>query len=743
LEGRVEQRFTVSFLASKEIKKRMNSDKQSDKNMVLDLFWLSAVSLFLELVIIRWLSSEVRAFSIFKNFPLIASYIGLGFGYMKESSTGKLFRLFPLFLLVFVILLATSNWTGLTDIMMPSTRVGGGLFANWWDWTHPPAGMIEQPMLYTALSLVALFSIVILVATTMAGLGQKLGSLFDKDAPLKSYLYNLFGSVVGIAAFSLLSFFCTPPPVWLAVGCLAAVYPMRKNKVGIALLAASVLVAAAVPVKKSLGDMNDATTKAEILWSPYHRVEVAPLKLGDTGQSIGYQVAVNKAFFQQPLNLSDQFLNSQTPEERKKLEDFRFDQYEIPYSFVKAKRVLIMGSGTGNDVASALKLGAEHVDAVEIDPMMVELGKRLHPEHPYDSPKVTVYINDARAFLRQNHDKYDLVITGFLDSHAVAGNSLSVRLDDYVYTVDGMKDAIAHVAPGGLYCITYCAPVDFLSKRLIANLREASPEKPLPFKKANGAIWHLYTPPTSATRAHLAELQPQGFKDYSDVNTDEVRTSTDDWPFLYLSPISFDPIYLTIVALILLLAWFACGQSIRTNASASRWKLFFLGSAFMLLELGIIDRLSLVFGTTWIVNSICIFAVLTAIILSNILIMQKPKIMPSTAMYAGLIGTLAVLYVVPIQTFNSMGMWVGGSIAALLSAIPVFFAGMIFSTAFKDEEQPSIGLAFNMLGSVVGGLTEYAASYTGIRSLLLISAFFYLCSFAFGKVAESRKKQGF
>lgn len=729
----------VSHLGYGRERKYMNSEKQNDKNVIIDLFWFSAVSLFLELVIIRWLSSEVRAFSIFKNFPLIASYIGLGFGYMKESSSGKLFKAFPLCLLVLVVLLTTSNWTGLTDIMMPSMRVGGGLFANWWDWTHPPKEMVEQPMLYTALSLVALFSIIILVATTMAGLGQKLGSLFDKTAPLKSYLYNLFGSVLGIAAFSVLSFLCTPPPVWLAVGCVAAFYPMRKNKIGIALLAAAIVVAVVVPVKKSLGDMNDATSKCEILWSPYHRVEVAPLKLGDTGQSIGYQIAVNKAFFQQPLNLSDQFLQSQTPAERKKLEDFRFDQYEIPYSFVKAKRVLIMGSGTGNDVASALKLGAEHVDAVEIDPMMVELGKRLHPEHPYDSPKVTVYINDARAFLRQNHDKYDLVITGFLDSHAVAGNSLSVRLDDYVYTVDGMRDAIAHVAPGGLYCITYCAPVDFLSKRLIANLREASPEKPLPFKKADGAIWHLYTPPTAATRAVLAALGTQGFKDYSDISTEGIRTSTDDWPFLYLSPISFDPFYLTIMALILLLAWFACGQSIRTNSTASRWKLFFLGAAFMLLELGIIDRLSLVFGTTWIVNSICIFAVLTAIIFSNILIMQRPKLLSNAAMYAGLLGTLTVLYVVPIQTFNSMGMWVGGSIAALLSAIPVFFAGMIFSSAFKDEEAPSIGLAFNMLGSVVGGLTEYTASYTGIRSLLIISALFYLCSFAFGQMAKGKE----
>jgi len=40
--------------------------------------------------------------------------------------------------------------------------------------------------------------------------------------------------------------------------------------------------------------------------------------------------------------------------------------------------VLILGSGLGNDVAAALRNGAEHVTAVEIDPLILQIGERLH-----------------------------------------------------------------------------------------------------------------------------------------------------------------------------------------------------------------------------------------------------------------------------------------------------------------------------------------------------------------------------
>ena len=66
-------------------------------------------------------------------------------------------------------------------------------------------------------------------------------------------------------------------------------------------------------------------------------------------------------------------------------------------------------------MAAALRHGAQHVDAVEIDPVIVRLGRQYHPERPYDSPRVSVFINDARVFFNHAQRKYDLIVFGHLD----------------------------------------------------------------------------------------------------------------------------------------------------------------------------------------------------------------------------------------------------------------------------------------------------------------------------------------
>ena len=101
--------------------------------------------------------------------------------------------------------------------------------------------------------------------------------------------------------------------------------------------------------------------------------------------------------------------------------------YFYPYQHVtrsSLKNVLIVGAGTGNDVAVALSEGAQHVDAVEIDPILIKLGKSQHPNHPYDSPRVTTHNADGRAYLQNSTKKYNLILFALPDSlTAVNGQS--------------------------------------------------------------------------------------------------------------------------------------------------------------------------------------------------------------------------------------------------------------------------------------------------------------------------------
>src|SRR4029077_18489477 len=71
------------------------------------------------------------------------------------------------------------------------------------------------------------------------------------------------------------------------------------------------------------------------------------------------------------------------------------------------QNVLVGGAGSGTDVAIALAHGAGHVDAVEIDPAILQLGVENHPDHPYQDPRVTAINNDGRAYLRTTDKRYD------------------------------------------------------------------------------------------------------------------------------------------------------------------------------------------------------------------------------------------------------------------------------------------------------------------------------------------------
>jgi len=62
------------------------------------------------------------------------------------------------------------------------------------------------------------------------------------------------------------------------------------------------------------------------------------------------------------------------------------------------------------------------VDAVEIDPAILALGKSQHPERPYDSAQVAVHLTDARNFLKRSQNRYDLILFGALDSHTATWN---------------------------------------------------------------------------------------------------------------------------------------------------------------------------------------------------------------------------------------------------------------------------------------------------------------------------------
>lgn len=359
-----------------------------------ELFLISFLSLFLELSIIRWAPGVVSCMSYFTNLVLIATFLGLGLGCAVSNRNLNIgFMPVAFSLLVFFAAIlkekGVSGWSGISDFIFLTHM------------SNPVPMSIAVPLMFALILSVFLF------------IGAILGKCLGYFKPLVSYSINVFASIVGIALFTLLSFKFAPPHIWFLIGFIALLWFFRKKPLpAIFLFSISLLFIYIL----DLGQ----------IWSPYYKIEIS----GPSPNKF-FRLTVNNDYQQEALNFSPEL------SEKRHWKDI----YNLPYLFTNPERVLILGSGVGNDVLLAIKNSTSKINAVEIDPVIVDIGKRMRPDNPYGDRKVTTFVDDARSYMNRHKEQYDLIVYGFLDSHALFANMAGVRLDNFVYTVEGIKQA--------------------------------------------------------------------------------------------------------------------------------------------------------------------------------------------------------------------------------------------------------------------------------------------------------------
>lgn len=432
------------------------------RSRAVELFFLSVASLLIELVVIRWMSSDVRAFSVFKTFPLIACFIGLGVGY--ASAKDELYKFTPLLMLIFVGIMRLADIQGVSLMPFPSMSV------FYW---HDLVTSTTQLWFTVGVFMLVLLYLLLGPFYLMVCLGTRLGRLFNEQKPLEAYCLNIAGAVVGSVIFTLMSFLDLPPWLLLVLPAAIVIYYLdwsagskRIMITAVAPVVAAVVIAATAP---PLGEGGIT------YWSPYQRIDLIPIRIkfveraGLKAVDFGYQLCVNKVGYQ--VTISDHPPGHKEYTLPDNLEsNFQILQrrFSFPYKLKKPGDVLVVGSGLGSDVTYGIKLGAEHIDAVEIDPLILKLGKSVPLERPYDSPKVQVYLNDARNFFKTCRKKYDLIVFSHLDSHVTTAGS-SVRIDNYVYTKESFKEISRILKPDGLVVISYFSFKDWFTARLVSD----------------------------------------------------------------------------------------------------------------------------------------------------------------------------------------------------------------------------------------------------------------------------------
>jgi hypothetical protein len=147
----------------------------------------------------------------------------------------------------------------------------------------------------------------------------------------------------------------------------------------------------------------------------------------------------------------------------------------------------------------------------------------------------------------------------------------------------------------------------------------------------------------------------------------------------------------------------------------------------MLLEVQIISKSALLFGTTWLVNSIVITSLLLFILLANLVTYLFPRFAQQVA-YWGLFGTLFLSYLIPGNALFYESMLARAAVAAAVYCSPVFFAGLVFISSFKRVGFRAEAFGSNLLGSLVGGLLDSLSFLIGIKALVVVAACLYFLS---------------
>lgn len=686
------------------------------KAVQLALVGMSA--LFWELALIRWLSATIRVIAYFQNFVLIAAFFGMGAGALLARFKIKLHR----------GALPAIVACGLVGLLIGSFAHHNPLSGQEFIWKGTPLGIVSEPSRGNPLS----FGLILLIAyTSTAGVfvifGQWIGQLFKTLPALKAYSVEVGGSIAGILLFALMSWLQTSPLVWFAVGTVLLLLVCERSVLDFAVTAVSgaVLIVAAI------------TFVGDFTWSPYYKIRVEPInriinvrnqQIEDLGKTVGRSLSVNDDYHQMMLDLGE------ITEEEGALRDFQTEWaalYDFPYQDMESLPegpILIVGAGTGNDVAAALRNTDRDVYAVEIDPVILGLGKDLHAEQPYASERVTVVVNDARSFFQHTDERFALVVFGFLDSHAVLSSFSSVRLDNFVYTLESMQRVRQILLPGGRAELTFASNYPWIHRRIV-QLMDAAFDEPTKFASgpvsgyANGIVYSN----VRSTDGPRPGKPP----------SPNLLIPTDDWPFLYLRGPTIPAHYIAFMLVVLFMG-VASLLFLPRGQRRIRLPFFLLGAAFFLIETSNVVSLSLLYGSTWYVN-VLVFTGILVLVLGGNLTSFRLKNPNLTIIIVLLALNVVVAYVTPTSALLALPGFVRAVAAVAVFLGPVYFAALVFAILIKDEPNLYQAYGSNVLGAVLGGVCEYFSLMFGFKFLLAITLAFYLLMFLLLRSSQPAK----
>lgn len=664
------------------------------------LFALTLAILLQELALIRWLPAQMRVLAYFPNLVLIAAFLGLGVGCLLARHVPRAW-LWPFSLLVLMAAAAAVGGVAFTE-----NSTTEHLWLLYYDLPKdaPVVAGIRIPLFIAFVLCMASF----VVPGQM--LARQLDAFAAESRPLLGYATDLAGSLAGVLLFACLSWQQSFPVVWFSALMVPVIFLLRVERVP---WTACALMAVATIAVVQLAERAQ-------FYSPYYALNVSTRS---TDGSAPAHVSANGSLHQVPSVVA-RGAPVQSVAEARVREGFHipFDKLGRP-----PRRALVLGAGTGNDVAVLLDRGAAHVDAVEIDPVILRIGETVHPDHPYASPKVRRINTDARSFLNTTNQRYDVIVFGTLDSMTRLSALSNVRLDNFVYTVESLRAAYSRLTEDGALVLYFMNSSQHLAGHLKNIITLATGQSPLLIEFNSGLfnVVFLAGPGFSHLQDASAPADPAAI---------HPRTvPSDDWPYLYLSERGIGGYYYSLIGAIAVFALFAvllASPALRAGIRDRRGvdvEMFLLGFGFLLLETRFVTGIGLLWGVTWISSAVVFASILATMLLATLLTAWRP--LPWAFAASGLVCSLLLAWALPPGLLLTASIWLKLGLTLLYVGIPIFMASCCFALRYRTREDAGLAFGWNLLGAVCGGLAEFASMALGFKAMFLVALCAYLIAF--------------
>ena len=648
------------------------------------LFGLSGLLWFLQFALLRWVGFEVPLLAYHPHLMYLGFLFGLGAGCWRPATRRARAPLGP------SIFLAAAALAAGRIPLAPAEGVEHC-------WARGTAGMSGGIAVGVAVSLGLAFFL--LAAWTAFPWGKILREGFAGPS-LPAYGAYLGGGLLGVLFSMAVNRWALPPWTALLSAGLAGLPFIGKGRPRAVHAGLAVL----------LGAMAAFSGRGAI-HSPYYRIDTAPLPVGR-----GLLLTANHSLHQAAIPMGPPAgTGKEAPAVARAREGFH-----RPLAALRTvpKRALVLGAGLGNDVAALLVRGVPSIDAVEIDPVILAIGRSTHPDRPYQNPGVRCFTEDARTFLRRSTASYDLIVMGTVDSMTRFSPFVNLRLENYLYTAESFTVLRHRLAPGGGLIVYSFTPRPFVKMRLVALLARAFGELPVLLE---GDYWVFNTALLAGPAfSHLRSEGRGAFQaEFERDIAPNVRVPTDDRPYVFTRHPLGDPVWAATVTALLAAAAIGLIGARRGGGpfNGGEAALFGWSAAYMFLQSVSLARWALWSGSTWTTESLSLFFQ-SALALAAVWTVRFRRV-PRTLGPVGLLATLAVAVFVPPAGGAS-----GGGLGLL--AFAFYFSGIGFSVLFKDAASASRALAVSLLGSLAGGaLANGLGPLTGLRGLLCAAFVLY------------------